>query len=323
MKTKILFAFAALSLICNACKPNAEQIVPDSFFYAGESPVHRMYIVEKGQVTWEYVNKEGRGEISDAMLLDNGNILIAHQYGIAEINRDKQIVWSYEAPEGTEIHTVQPIGNDYILFMQNDRPQGKAIVIRKSDLSIVNQFEVPVSQPASVHGQFRCARLTDKGTYVVCNMSLGRVCEYDSEGNELISLEMPGAWGVEILDNGNWLVASNRCYVREYTPSGEIKWELNLKDKPEYGVTSGQKAYRLPNGNTIIGNWLNEWNRNEVEARDADPENAPVQFIAINPSGEKVWELRSWVNPNLGPSTTWQPLDKPVIPSKMHFGDFK
>ena len=317
--------FLLLSILfLPGCAPKSGQdIVPGEWFYAGEGVSQRMYIVRNGQVSWEYVNPDGRGEISDALLQDDGNILIAHQHGIAEIAPDKSIVWSYPAPEHTEIHTVQPIGKDLIVFVQNDIPCGKVVVMRKADHAILKEFPLPVREPASVHGQFRCARLTAKGTYVVANMGLGMVCEYDADGNELKRIDLPGAWGVEILDNGNWLLTSNRRVVREYTPDGQEVWSIDLNGHPEYGVTSTQKSYRLPNGCTLIGNWLNEWNKEEREARDADPFHAPPQFIAVNAAGEKVWELRSWTDPDLGPSTTWQPLDKPVVRADMFFGSFR
>lgn len=321
-KIKFLLLLSNLALLGCAQK-SGQSFIPDSWFYAGESPVQRMYILRNGQVSWDYVNPDGRGEISDAVLQDDGNILIAHQYGIAEIAPDKSTVWKYPAPDNTEIHTIQPIGKDKVVFVQNDIPCGKVIVMRKKDHAVLKEFPLPVRQPASVHGQFRCARLTADGTYVVANMGLGMVCEYNADGNELKRIDLPGAWGVEILENGNWLLTSNRCIVREYTPDGQEVWSIDLNEHPDYGVTSTQKSYRLPDGCTLIGNWLNEWNKEEREARDADPTHAPPQFIAVNPAGEKVWELRSWEDPDLGPSTTWQSLDKPVVRENMFFGPFK
>src|SRR5690349_13222301 len=58
------------------------------FLYAGESKQRRAFIVRKGQVVWSYDDPEGRGEISDAILLSNGNLLIAHQYAVKLIAPD-------------------------------------------------------------------------------------------------------------------------------------------------------------------------------------------------------------------------------------------
>jgi len=41
-------------------------------------------------------------------MLSNGNIVFSRQFGASEITRDKKIVWKYDAPPGTEIHTAYP-----------------------------------------------------------------------------------------------------------------------------------------------------------------------------------------------------------------------
>ena len=312
--------FIAALVLCLGVSAFAGTIdVPGKWLYAGESPVHRMYIVENGKVVWDYVDPDGRGEISDAMLLDNGNILMAHQHGISEVSPEKKVVWRYAAPKGTEIHTVQPLGEDYIVYIQNEKPLGKVLVMRKADHSIVHSFLLPVKQPASVHGQFRCARLTPRGTYLVANMGLGFVAEYDWDGKELTHIDFPGAWGVEILPDGHWLLTSNQRKVAEYTPDGGRVWSLDLDAYPELGIRSTQKTYKLDDGNLLVGNWLNEWNRQEREARDADPVHAPAQFVIVTPDGKNAGEIRSWKDPDLGPSTTWQPMDRPVVRRSMKF----
>ena len=129
------------------------------FFYAGEGLRQRMCIVKGGRVDWSYENTERRGEISDAILLSDGNVLVAHQFGLYEVRRDSSIVWAYDAPEGTEIHTVQPIGRRHVVFVQNGRP-AKAVVMEVPSLRVVREFELATSDKSSVHGQFRSARLT-------------------------------------------------------------------------------------------------------------------------------------------------------------------
>ena len=41
------------------------------------------------------------------------------------------------------------------------------------------------------------------------------------------------------------------------------------------------------------------------------------------PDKRVVWALRSWTDPNLGPSTTIQLLDEPSVPEAVHFGSIK
>lgn len=290
-----------------------------NFFYAGEGKIHRMYMVKGGEISWQYINPDSRGEISDAILLSDGNVLFAHQYGITEITHDQKVIWSIEAPPQTEIHTVQPIGKNHIVYVQNGIP-GKVIIMEIPGKKIIREFVIPTENPPSVHGQFRNARLTSKGTLLVAHMSLGKVCEYDSHGKELSAWEIPSPWSVSELKNENILITNNRGFVREINRKGETVWEIRLTENPAYKVNSPQVSYRLPNGNTIINNWFNEWN----SAVSLDRNNPPLQAIEVTPDNKVVWELSSWSDPNdLGPSTIIQPLNEPVIRENLFFGDIK
>ncbi|MCX6626213.1 MAG: hypothetical protein NTW28_01100, partial [Candidatus Solibacter sp.] len=75
---------------------------------------------------------------------------------------------------------------------------------------------------------------------------------------------------------------------------------------------------RLPNGNTLVNNWVNQWNTT------VDPANAPVQALEFTPAKKLIWALRSWSDPtNLGPATTLQLLDTRGVPENVHFGDIR
>lgn len=290
--------------------PNAPAILPGKglaehdFFYAGEAKAERLFIVRKGEITWSYTHP-GTGEISDAILLPNGHVLFAHQFGITEITGDKKAVWNLDAPTNTEIHTAQPFGASSVWFVQNGDP-AKFIIINKATGKTEREFVLPVKNPKSVHGQFRRARLTDAGTILVAHMDLGKAVEYDLDGKELWSAEVPGIWSAIPLKNGNILVVSTRKFVRELNRRGQIVWEWTPADAPEYKISSLQLAVRLPNGNTIINDWFNQWSGR------VDTNNPPVQAIEVTPDKRVVWALRSWTPPNdLGPATTIQILDEP------------
>jgi beta-lactamase superfamily II metal-dependent hydrolase len=271
------------------------------FFYAGESKTERMFIVRNGEVAWSYTHP-GRGEISDAALLPNGNVLFAHQYAITEITADKKVVWNYDAPPNTEIHTAMPLGKETVLFVQNGN-EPKAVVVNKRTGAVEREFALPVKNPASVHGQFRRARLTKAGTLMVAHMDLGKVAEYDLSGKALWSVDAPGAWSAAELENGNVLIAgSGRKYVREVDRSGAAVWEFTAADAPELELSQFQTATRLANGNTVINNWFNEW------SGEVDRANPPVQAFEVTRDKKVVWVLRSWTAPDLGPSTTIQVL---------------
>src|SRR5258708_6602371 len=106
----------------------APQVLPGNglaqhdFLYAGESKNRRAFIVRKGRVVWSYDDPASRGEISDAVLLSNGNLLLAHQFAVKLISPEKKVLWNLDAPKGSEIHTAMPIGTDYVLYVQNGDP---------------------------------------------------------------------------------------------------------------------------------------------------------------------------------------------------------
>lgn len=284
------------------------------FFYAGQSKQRRMFIVKDGQVSWSYDDKLKRGEISDAVLMSDGHILVAHQYGVAEVTQTSETVWSYAAPEGTEIHTIQPIGRRHVVFVQNGKP-AKAVVMEIPACRIVREFELPISEKGSVHGQFRNARLSSRGTLLVANMAMGCIHEFTSDGKEVDRWGGMLPWSVqEMPKTGNLLITGRKGKIQEINRQGQTVWELNTTS---YGVTQPQKTVRLKSGGHLINNWYNEWNKEPM-----DTANAPVQAIEVDKDGRLVWQLRTWKNPDLGPSTTIQLLDERVNRDRLFFGEF-
>ncbi len=285
------------------------------FLYAGESKNRRAFLVKKGQVVWTYDDPGGRGEISDAVLLSNGNLLLAHQYAVKLISPEKKVLWNLDAPKGTEIHTAVPIGREHVLYVQNGDPALVRVVNTRTG-ETRKEFPVPVGNPKSTHGQFRHARLTASGTLLIAHMDLNKVCEYNAEGKEIWSFPSDVPWGVTPLKNGNVLVVDRRD-VREITHRGETVATFTRNDALPYKLGSLQLAWRLPNGNTLIDNWVNEW------SGPIDRANPPVQAVELTPEKKVVWVLRSWVEPDLGPATTIQILDEPEAPENVSFGDIK
>jgi hypothetical protein len=300
----------------------AAQVLPGNglaqhdFLYAGESHGRNIFIVRGGKVAWSYSDPAGKGEISDAVMLKNGNILFAHQFGVTEITPEKKVVWNYEPPAGHEVHTAMPIGNDRVLYIQNGDPALLRVVNIVTGAT-EKEITLKTKQPPSTHAQFRHARLTSQGTLLVAHMDLNKVVEYDSNGNELWSFPADRPWGVTPLANGNVLITDSKG-VREVTRRGDSVWNWTPADTPGAKFSSLQQAWRLPNGNTVINNWVNAWS--------AKPQDmvGTLQAIEVTPAWQVVWVLASWTEPaNLGPATTIQFLDEPSAPEDVHFGEFK
>jgi hypothetical protein len=226
-------------------------------------------------------------------------IVFSRRFGASEITPEKKIVWNYDAPPKTEIHTAYPVGNDRVLIMQNGNP-AKAMWIEKSTGKVQKELELATRVPDGIHGQFRHIRMTKAGTLLVAHMDLGKVVEYDSDGKEIWSVPAPSAWAAVRLENGNTLISGNqRGYVREVNSKGETVWEINKGDLPGIDLYTVQEVSRLKNGNTLINNWpgglpLEEWPK-------------VVQLIEVTPDKKVVWALRDWTT--LGPASSTQLLD--------------
>jgi hypothetical protein len=277
------------------------------FLYCGEwqnrsVDNQTIYLVRDGRVVWSYTNSL-HGELGDCTRLSNGNIVFSRQYGASEVTPDKKIVWNYDAPSGTEIHTAYPMGRKRVLIMQNGSP-AQLLVLRKRDNHVLVRIVLPTRTP-STHGQFRHVRPTGRGTFLVAHLDLGKVVEYTKKGQPIWSVDAPSAWAAVRLKNGNTLISGNQHgYVREVNSAGQIVWEINKDDFPGMPLYTVQEVSRLSNGDTLINNWagslpLKEWP-------------GTVQLLEVTPDKKVVWALSDWTD--LGPASSTQLLDEPGVP---------
>jgi hypothetical protein len=310
----VLGIFIGLAAQAQVKAPSTD-LAGHDFMYAGESHQRNIFIVRGGKVVWSYSDPAGKGEISDAVMLSNGNILFAHQFGVTLISPEKKVLWNYDSPAGFEVHTAMPIGAEHVLYIQSGG-QAVARVVNVVTGAVEKEIKLPSGQPGA-HGQFRHARLTPQGTLLAAHMDLNKVAEYDSNGKELWSFPGVGIWGVTPLANGNVLITDSQG-VREVTRRGDTAWSWSKSDTPQYKMASLQNAWRLPNGDTVINSWQNEWSLDPKEMAGT------TQAIEVTPAKQVVWELNSWTDPaKLGPATTIQFLDAPSAPENVHFGEFK
>jgi WD40 repeat protein len=225
-----------------------------------------------GKVEWEFQNQfDGH----DIHLLPNGNVLLSLSPTIvAEVNKDKKVVWKYESkPKAgysgrVEVHAFQPIPDDLLMIAES----GNCRIIevnRKGE--IVHEIPLTVKK-VDPHRDTRMVRRLDSGHYLVCHESEGKVCEYDRKGKIVWSYTLdlgnrprsaghgPEGHGTEVYGairkpDGNTLIAGgNNNRVLEVNPKGEIVWSLDQNEIPGIKLAWVTTLHLLPNGNLIIGN---------------------------------------------------------------------
>ena len=283
-------------------------IAQHPMLYAGEGH-NTLFLVNEGKVIWTYAAGPG-GEIGDVWLLGNGHVLFARQFHVEELTPRKEVVWHYDAPPGTEVHSCQPIGLDKVLLVQNGLPP-RMMVLDKKTGAVEVEHELPavsLTDPKTVHPQFRRGRLTAAGTYLAPFLKMNKVVEYDRNWKEIWSYEIPTPWAAVRLKNGNTLITDEHDrLVREVNPRGETVWELTQADLPPDVVFHNiQTAERLANGNTVI---FSSTGGTKKEDRPSI-----IQAVEVTRDKKLVWVLQDWKN--LGPATTAQFLDEPGIPER-------
>ena len=285
------------------------------FLYTGEWDTRKpdeqsIFIVRDGKIVWQYYIpfKAARGgiqEFDDVTMLPDGNILFSRMSGAGIISPDKKILWNYDAPVGTEVHSAQFLGHNRVLIMRNGNP-AQAMIFNTASNTLEKELKIPTTV-TKTHLQFRHIRMTPTGTILVPHMSEGKVVEYSLDGKEVWSVKAASVWAAVRLKNGNTLLSGDsKGYVREVNPKGETVWEFTQKDVPDIKIFNIQEACRLANGNTVICNWCANGVKNKADWPTT------VQVLEVTPEKKLVWALRSWNEPNdLGTSTSIQLLDEP------------
>jgi hypothetical protein len=265
--------------------------------YIGEG-YNKILLINNGKIIWTY-STGGGWEYDDVWMLSNGNVLFTRMQYIAEVTPEKQVVWRYDAPKGTEIHACQPIGPDKVLFIQNGTPPKLLVVNIKTRWTEVDH-DLPFNPKSGVHGQFRRVRYTAQGTYLVPFLSMNQVIEYDKDFKEVWKYDVKSPWAAIRLKNGNTLITDERdISTIEVNPAKEIVWQLKPTDLPEgERYINTQSCTRLANGNTII-------------CSRGDNGKGP-QLVEVAHDKKVVWILNDWAN--LGPASAVQILDEPGVP---------
>lgn len=203
----------------------------------------------EGKITWEYAAEFPQ----DVWRLKNGNFLFTCVHGVKEVDRDKQVVWEYKSPDGTEVHNCQPLADGSVMICEGGT---KRIIEIGRDGKIRKELPVAVTI-ASPHMQFRIARKLKDGHYLIAFVGEHVVRELDGNGMVVRSIPTPGdVFGAVRLPNGNTLMGCGDGHkVMEVDKQDKVVWSIDENEIPGIPLRFVAGVQRLPNGNTVVCNW--------------------------------------------------------------------
>lgn len=206
-----------------------------------------------GEIEWRAEAKHPQ----DCWLLPNGNILYAHVSGAREVTMKNEVVWEYANPTpGVECQAAQPLPDGNVLVVECGTSR---LVEVDRDGKVAKEIPLVTLPEIKVHNQYRGARKLANGHYLVVFKGEGKIVEMDGDGKILREEKVPGDPHEAIaLKNGNWLVTCGDAHqVVEIDPSGKVVWSVGENELPgENPLRLMAGAQRLPNGNTLLCNYL-------------------------------------------------------------------
>lgn len=205
-----------------------------------------------GKAEWTYDARN----CNDLWVLPNGNLLFNTGHGVREVTREKKVVFDYQSK--SEIYACQRLenGNTFVGECNAGR-----LLEMQPDGKIVKEIRLLPEGKDGGHSYIRNARKLANGRYLVSHYGEQIVREYDGEGK--VAREIPAAGGPHSavrLPNGNTLVACGDrpggSRVFEVDDAGKTVWEVTSADLGGIKLAFMAGVQRLPNGNTVMSNWL-------------------------------------------------------------------
>lgn len=205
-----------------------------------------------GEVEWEYPAPN----CNDLWVLPTGNLLFNTGRGVREVTRGKQVVFDYQS--GSEIYACQRLtnGNTFI----GECNAGRLLEVEPSGRIATEVRLLPEGKDGG-HLFMRNARRLPNGHYLVTHYGEEVVREYDAAGRVMSSIAAAGGpHSVVRFPNGNTLIScgdqKSGSRVFEVDAEGKTVWQVQGDELPGVSLKFVAGVQRLPNGNTVICNWL-------------------------------------------------------------------
>jgi hypothetical protein len=165
-----------------------------------------------GKIEWEFAPPNAPLEVQR---LPNGNTLIATNYEIVEVTREKKVVFTFRDRSGN-IFSAQKLSNGHVLY---GLYTGAIVELDRAGKE-VNRFAI--ERPS---GLANIVVLPD-GRYMVPLARSNRIVEMDRKGKVLREIEIASPTCVALLPEEKLLVGSHiLSSVREIDRKGKVLWE--------------------------------------------------------------------------------------------------
>lgn len=204
------------------------------------------------KVEWEYKTPS----CNDLWVLPNGNILFNTGHGVREVTREHQVVFDYQSP--SEIYACQRLtnGNTFI----GECSAGRLLEVDPAG-RIVKQLRLLPEGKDGGHTYMRNARQLANGNYLVTHYGEQVVREYRPDGGVVLSIPAAGGPHSAVrLPTGHTVITCGDmpggARVFEADAAGKVVWQVQGDDLPGISLKFIAGVQRLPNGNTVIANWL-------------------------------------------------------------------
>ena len=243
-------AASALGLALTGFRLEAQTSVRHRFLCCDYQGDKVAVVAADGSVEWEFPAQTPQ----DCWFLPDGNVLFCWRNGARKVSPDKQVVWEYRAPAEAQCHSCQPLPDGRVLVAECGMSR---LVEVGGDGRVAKEIKV-ASRAVNMGHQFRGTRKTADGRYWVCLMDEQKIAELSPDGALLRDIPVDGFPHAAVrLPDGHLLVTLGQAgKVVELDDKLKLVWQLGENDAPGNPLRLPAGCQRLPNGNTIICNYL-------------------------------------------------------------------
>ncbi len=253
--------FASLAGLVLACPATArESAAPQAppqtnghRFVCTDYSQGKVFVVNgEGKVEWEYQTQS----CNDLWVLPTGNLLFNTGHGVQEVSRDKRVVFDYQSK--SEIYACQRLTNGQTFVGECN--SGRLLLVEPSG-RIASEVRLLPEGKDGGHLYMRNARYLENGHYLVAHYGEQVVREYDAAGKVVLSIPAAGGpHSVARLADGHTLISCGDqpggSRIFEVDQAGQTVWQVREGDLPGISLKFIAGFERLPNGNTVMANWL-------------------------------------------------------------------